>query len=236
MDTRDIHELTASYALDALDAEEAAAYEAHLAQCERCRADLAALSETAAALAWAVDAPAPPARLRARILEVVAAERANVVPLPLRRSWVFRATAAAAAVAACTAVALGVWAGSLSRSLHHERSAHAADVQAVAILADRASRRIRLSGGDGLVAVAPDGEGVLVVRRLAPAPSGRTYEAWVIPRKGAPRPAGLFGGGGAATVVHLGESVPAGATVGVTVERTGGAAAPTQAPIFTARA
>jgi anti-sigma factor RsiW len=234
MDTRDIHELTAAYALDALDADEAEAYAAHLGQCERCRADLAALTETAASLAWAVDAPAPPARLRGRILKAAAAERTNVVQL--RRPWLFRATAAAAAVAACTAVGLGVWAGSLSRSLHHERSAHAADASAVEILADRASRRIGLSSGNGLIAVAPDGAGVLVVERLPRAPSGRTYEAWVVPRGGAPKPAGLFRGGGAATIVRLGGAVPPGATVAVTVERAGGETAPTRAPIFTARA
>lgn len=235
MDTRDIHELTAAYALDALEPEEAAAYEAHLGQCERCRADLAALSATAAALAWAVDAPAPPEALRTRILTAAAADRANVVPLAVRRPWVFRTTAAAAAVAACVAVGLGVWAGSLSRSLHHERSARSADARAVEILADRASRRIALSGGNGLIAVAPDGEGVLVVRRLAAAPSGRTYEAWIVPHGGTPEPAALFQGGGASTIVRLDGSVPAGATVGVTVERAGGATAPTRAPVFTAQ-
>ena len=35
-----IHELTAGYALDVLDDDERWAYEAHLADCERCRADL----------------------------------------------------------------------------------------------------------------------------------------------------------------------------------------------------
>jgi len=57
----DIHDLTAAYALDALDADETREYEAHLAQCVRCRADLSTLSESATALAWAVDAPPPPA-------------------------------------------------------------------------------------------------------------------------------------------------------------------------------
>jgi len=46
----DLHELTPAYALDALAADEAEAYEEHLAQCERCRAELAELRETAAAL------------------------------------------------------------------------------------------------------------------------------------------------------------------------------------------
>src|SRR5581483_11917789 len=107
-DVMDVHELTAAYALDALDADEAEAYEAHLAQCESCRVELAELSETAAALAFGVDSPAPPGRLRGAILDAAAAERANVVSLP-HRAWGFRVAAAAAAVAACAAVGLGVW-------------------------------------------------------------------------------------------------------------------------------
>ena len=236
MDVRELHDLTAAYALDALDADEAEAYETHLARCERCRAELAALRETAGALAWAVDAPAPPPALRARLLDAAAAERTNVVPLPARPAWAFRAAAAAATVAACAAVGLGIWAVELSRSLHDERSARAADARAAAILADPASRRIGISGGDGLVAVGPDGEGVLVVRRLPAAPAGKTYEAWVIPRGGAPKPAGLFRGGATTTVVRLRQPVPRGATVAATVERAGGTRAPTRTPVFSARA
>jgi anti-sigma factor RsiW len=37
----DLHDLTAAYALDALDPDEAREYEAHLARCERCRAERA---------------------------------------------------------------------------------------------------------------------------------------------------------------------------------------------------
>jgi anti-sigma-K factor RskA len=231
MDTRDLHELTAAYALDALDADETSAYEAHLAQCERCRTELAELREGAAALAWGVEAPPPSPELRARILEAAAGERENVVPLRPRRPWL----AAAAAVAACAAVGLGVWDALLHSSLSSERSARAADARAFAILADRASRRIGLSGGNGLVAVDPQGRGVLVVRRLAGAPAGKTYEAWVIPRGGAPKPAGLFAGGAATTVVALAPPVPRGAVVAATLERAGGVQAPTQAPFLQAR-
>lgn len=236
MDVRELHDLTAAYALDALDADEAEAYEAHLARCERCRAELAALSETAGALAWAVDAPPPPPALRARILHAAAAERVNVVPLPGRPVWIFRATAAAAAVAACAAVGLGVWAGLVSRSLNHERSARTADERAAQILADPASRRIGIPGHHGLVAVSPEGEGVLVMGKMPAAPAGRIYEAWVIPRGGAPKPAGLFHGGSAVTVVQLRQPVPRGAVVAATVERSGGVPAPTRTPIFSARA
>ena len=102
MDSVSIHELTAAYALDALEPDEAQAYEAHLRDCERCRTELASLREGADALAWGVESPAPPARLRASILDAAGAERENVVPL-VHRSRLFRVTAAVAAVAACAA-------------------------------------------------------------------------------------------------------------------------------------
>jgi anti-sigma-K factor RskA len=232
----DIHDLTAAYALDALDADETREYEAHLAQCVRCRADLSTLSESATALAWAVDAPPPPSDLRERILSAAAAERVNVIPLAVRNPWILRATAAIAAVAACTAVGLGIWATSLSHSVNRERSARAADAGALAILSDPATRRVPLDGGNGVVAVDQTGKGVLVVDSLASAPSGKTYEAWVIPPGGAPKAAGVFEGGGNTTVVRLEHPVVRGSMVAVTVERAGGVKAPTQTPVMRARA
>ncbi len=229
----DVHDLTAAYALDALDADDARAYEAHLSQCESCREELVALSEPATALAWAVDAPVPPAALRDRILGAAAAERTNVVPL--RRPWVVRATAAAAAVAACVAVGLGLWASSLLDSVHRERASRVAAARAVEILADPASRLIHLAGASGMVAVGPTGEAALLLKRLPAAPNGMTYEAWVISPGAAPRPAGMFHGGGSTTVIPLEQPVPKGSTVAATMERAGGVDAPTEAPLFSAQ-
>ncbi len=200
----DLHDLTAAYALDALSPEEAESYERHLSQCEKCRDELAELNGTAAALAFGTVAPAPPPRLRAAILEQAAAERTNVVPLP-RRRWVVRGLAVAAAAAACIVVGVAV---SLSKSSHPQ--------QVYSVVVDRY------------------GNGTLSVSGLSAAPQGKTYEAWVIPTIGAPRPAGLFAGG-APTTVHLQRQVPQNAVVAVTVERAGGVDAPTTAPIFSAR-
>ncbi|MDX6487079.1 MAG: hypothetical protein QOF43_2232 [Gaiellaceae bacterium] len=231
----DVHQLTAAYALDALDTDERDVYEAHLAQCEDCRHELSTLGETAAALAWAVDAPAPPPRLRSRILEAAAGERENVVSFPVRRAWVVRTTAAVAAVAACTAIGLGIWSAKLSHSLDAERSARSVDAGAAQILADPAATKTTLRGTSGMVAVDSTGRGVLVVHRLPAAPGDKTYEAWVIPPGGKPIPAGTFRGGGAMTMVPLREAVPIGSVVATTVEREGGVERPTQTPIFSAQ-
>jgi anti-sigma-K factor RskA len=226
----DIHELTAAYALDALDEEERELYESHLAQCEQCRDELAGLSEAAGALALAAPPATPSAQLRTRILEAAAAERENVVPLRPRRPWL----AAAASVAACAAIGLGVWAAALSHDLGHQKSVNAATQRATQILLDPASKKTALRGGSGLVAVDATGEGVLVVRRLPAAPSGKTYEAWVIPAGGAPERAAVFRGGSTVSMVPLEQSVPAGAVVAATVERAGGDSKPTSAPILSA--
>lgn len=199
----DVHDLTAAYALDALDADEAEAYERHLGQCEACREQLAELSETASALAFGAVAPVPPARLRAAILETAAAERSNVVPL-LRRRWVARGLAVAAAAAACVVVGLVV---SLSNS---------SQTREYALVVDNGKATLRIEG-------------------LKAAPSGKTYEAWVIPSGHAPKPAGLFSGGASETI-RLRGTVPRNAVVAVTVERAGGVRAPTTTPIFSARA
>jgi anti-sigma factor RsiW len=231
----DIHELTAAYALDALDPEERETYEAHLAQCERCREELASLGETATALAFGVTSPPPPERLRSQILAAAAAERENVVPLPMRRPWLVRATAAAAGVAACAAIGLGVWASTLSHSLDRARATGASAEMAAQVLADPNAQKVALKGRSGMLAVDSSGRGVLVVHRLPVAPAGRTYEAWVIPPGGAPRKAGLFSSKGSMTMVPLGESVPKGSVVAATVERSGGVDKPTQTPVFSAQ-
>ncbi len=108
MTNQDLHELAAGYALDALDADDRQAFESHLAECERCRAELAGLSETVGTLAFAVEA-APPEALRARILTAAREEVPNVVALRPRRTRLYAGVAVAAA--ACAALAIGLWAG-----------------------------------------------------------------------------------------------------------------------------
>jgi hypothetical protein len=81
--------------------------------------------------------------------------------------------------------------------------------------------------------VGPDGKGALVLSKLAEPGSGRTYEAWVADG-GAPRPAGLFGGG-STVAVALEQPVEDGATVMVTEEEAGGTQAPSQDPLLTVR-
>jgi anti-sigma-K factor RskA len=214
MDHETIHELTAAYALDALDADDRTSFEEHLANCQRCREEVAELAGVAGALAYGVAPADPPPALRERILEAARAERPNVVAL--RPRWA-SPVAAAAAVAACAAIGLGVWNISLHDDLAGDRSG--------------VLRSVPLIGGSGSVVVDRDGAGALVLSKLSSAPAGSTYEAWVIQGRSA-SPAGLFQGGGTTTLVELTRPVPAGALVAVTLEPAGGTSTPTRKPFI----
>jgi anti-sigma factor RsiW len=229
MERGDLHDQLAAYALDALDDHERDEFEAHLSGCEHCRAELADFRETASMLAHAVEGPAPPDALRERILDVARQERPSQSVVVLRPRRALRLTAIAAAAAVAAAIGLGVWAASLSSSLDAERSALAEQARAAAILADDNSTRVPM-GERGELVRSPDGDAVMVVRNLAPAPEGQTYEAWVID-SGGPVPAGLFEGGGQ-EVVLLEEPVAEGTMVAVTLEPDGGSEQPTGDILF----
>lgn len=215
------HDLLAAYALDALEDDERERFERHLEECDECSEQLALLREPVAALAYAVEGPAPPEALRGRIIEGARAEpRAPVIRIR-RRNWPLAAVAGFAAAAACLAIGLGIWANSLSNSLDRERSAKWSAKP--------------LIGADGSLLVATDGRAALVVCGLADAPSAKTYEAWVITGE-TPQPAGLFRGGTGCRPVVLTERVPNRATVAVTLEQAGGATSPTLPILFRAEA
>ena len=219
----DLHELSALYALDALDVDERARYEEHLAECARCREEIAGLRDAASGLAFVVEGPAPPEALRGRVLAAARAEPQNVVPLApfaLRRS--IAVTAAVVAVAAsAAAVGFGIWAASLHHSLSHDRAA-------LRVLGDPRARRIPVTGAKGALVVTPSGTAELAVD-LPPPPGGRQYEVWVI--DGAVHRAGLFSG----MTTTLSRRVHPGATVKVTLERAGGVDAPTTTPLLSVR-
>ena len=214
----DLHTLSAPYALDALSAEDRDRFESHLATCERCRADLAGLTDAAASLAFAVEGPVPPAVLRSRILDAARAEGpSNVVAF--RPRAVSRWITATAAVAAVAIVALGAWSVSLHHSLSDERGA-------LRVLGDPTARHIAVTGGQ--VVVSRTGVAVLDVH-LPSLPNGKTYEAWVA--SSSVKRAGQFAGG----VTTLPLRVAHGARVMVTIERAGGVDAPTSQPLLVAQ-
>jgi anti-sigma-K factor RskA len=219
----DPHSLVAPYALHALEDDEGRTFEEHLAGCERCRRELARLREGASGMAYGAAGPVPPPELKERILAQARVERENVASLPARRRNWTAPLAAAAGIAAAVAIGLGVWTatrGSESSPL-------------ATVLSQRGARLVSM-GDRGAVAVAPNGDAAIALS-LSPAPSGKTYEAWVIQGKKA-TPAGIFRAGDGTTVVKVDRQVPRGSIVAVTLERAGGVEQPTQKPLAASEA
>ena len=204
MTQSELHDLAAAYALNALDPEDRWTYERHLDTCERCREEVAALREGAAQLAYAGEGPEPRPELRERILQAAREEgqpKAEVVPFGSRR-WVLPLTAAAAVAASIAAIGLGLWANSLRGGTEQ--------------------RVVPMTGGAGQVVIS--GDSAELITCVDRAPTGKTYEAWVI-EGDTPRRAGLFAGG--CTKVPLTHPVERGNTIAVTLERSGGVDRPT---------
>lgn len=197
MTNEDLHELAAGYALGALDANDRDAFEEHLAGCERCRTELAGLSEVVGTLAYAAEGHALPQALRERILVAARAEPPKVVALRARRTRLYAGVALAAA--ACAALAIGLWTG---------------------LSGGGPSRKLALE-------LKPSGLATVAVSGLAPAPAGKIYEVWVIEAGKRPAPAGVLTGGDGTMRTVLSRPVRPGSTVAVTLERAPGARTPT---------
>jgi anti-sigma-K factor RskA len=204
----EIHDLSAAYALDALDPEDRWTYERHLDTCERCRNEVASLREVAGELAYASEGAEPAPDLRDRILDAARAEPRTATVVPMRRRWVFPATAVAAVAAACAAIGLGLWGASQG---------------------DNPSQRVVAMEGGGSLVI--EGDQATLVACVDDPPAGKAYEAWVI-EGDTPRPAGLFSGG--CNDVTLEEPVASGNTVAVTLEDEDGSDQPTSDVLMSA--
>jgi anti-sigma factor ChrR (cupin superfamily) len=75
-----------AYAMRALPAADVPAFEAHLATCEQCQADLALLGDAFAA--WPMDALRPQASVRDKLAQRIAAETGGEVIVPAPSAWV----------------------------------------------------------------------------------------------------------------------------------------------------
>lgn len=231
-----VHALSGAYVVDALDDAERELFEQHLPGCADCRHEVAGLREAAAVMADAV-AVTPPAHLRDSVLAGIrtvrplppeaSAEQSTVVPLRPRR----RLPRLLAAAAAILAIAVG---GGVAWQQVTQDSSSSSLTAADRILGASDVTHVSQSFDDGSTATvfrsASEKGAVLVTRRMAAPPSGKTFELWLQDSAGTMHPAGLMDKPGDQKVLLKGDAVGATA-VGITVEPAGGSPQPTTQPI-----
>ncbi|MBI1966780.1 MAG: anti-sigma factor [Gemmatimonadetes bacterium] len=233
-------ESAGAYALGALAGEERSEFQAHLASCATCRAEVQSLREVTALLAYAAPGEVPPPALRDRVL----AEARRVRPIGAARRpgapvrWIPWLAAAAALV-----IAVGA-----------ERRARLAGARADTLAAQLADRDSLIAGLTGpevhVVSLAGTGRDpsarvfwnhrlqrfVVMAFDLPAAPSGRTYQLWALAKDKAPASMGTFNTnahGQAYLVIPVDSSV---IQLGfldkcaVTQEPAGGSPQPTETP------
>ena len=227
------------YVLNALTDDERTAYEAHLATCPECRAEVSDLRFAADALPLSPPPVVPPPALKARIMAEVEREaallasaakpdRAAAPAEPARRRRRFAGSAAALpfprasiAALACAMLLLGVvlggvllGGGSDARTIPFQSSLPQAAAQ---------------------LEVSDDGA-TLVAKGLPVPPEGKTYMVWLARPGQAPEPtSALFtpNRDGSATAGVAGD-LKGVETVLVNTEPVGGSTTPTSASILTA--
>ena len=205
------------FVLGALVGEERAAFEAHLATCAECQADVRALERVVTTLPYAVAQVDPPPALRARVLAVAGGERSRDTSTRARSSFAMGGWLSAAALLVVS-VALGAYAYSLRERVGGlERQLRAAvdrldrseqELVAAKGSADRAQLRLAVLTAPDLKQVqlagqppAPRAAGrafwsrsnglLFAANQLPPLPAGRTYQLWFL-TPGAPVSAGLL--------------------------------------------
>ena len=252
-DNLDPSNQTGSYVLGGLDADEVTAFEKQLAENADLRAEVTELGDTAVMLGLAVTPEAPPASLKASIMdqldattqraaEVPAASApagpvpAAPVPGPIearaQRRWSTRPVVALVSAAAVIGILAGGGVIATSVFQNGERQEQADLLAAINAADDVQRRSVPLS--DGAATLVWSNEllaSALIVDGLESLPADKVYELWYIGEEGA-RSAGTFTADGTRTWRVLDGDMQAGDVVGVTVEPRGGSEQPTTDPII----
>jgi anti-sigma-K factor RskA len=240
MKCEELKDLFELYSLGVLDGEEKREAATHLARgCDTCRRSLTEALAVNALLLASVPSTPPPSRLKHRVLAGVGLERSGW-------GWL-------GAMAAALMLVVALWLSVQERQRTAELADARRNVLQVAAERDRLQQVLgfldqpetrQVSFGAGKTG-APHGNvfihprlGVLLVATGLPAlPPGRTFEMWVTPKGGVPRPAGRFQAGAEGFAVHMLSGpidIKTLSTVTVSVEPAAGSPEPTTTPVVAA--
>jgi len=231
---RDQYEL---YAIGVADEPERSEIRAHLNRgCEVCMAAMKRAREVTAILGSAAPAAAPSPRLRRRLLASVGVEQrgfgwAPILGLALALSLFAVVYFYGRQTTALQEMAL------LKNQLRTQTIDLARLNEAFAIVNGADTTVSSFGNGPKGKIFTSKSQGVLLIAsNLPPAPSGKAYEMWVIPKGGKPIPAGMFQSEPNGTALHIqrGAVDPNADLVAVTLEDEAGAPQPTSQPLFAA--
>lgn len=231
------------YALGVAEEPERSEIRAHLERnCAECVSGVRSAREMVALLAAAAPEAQPPARLRRRVLAATAGESAP------RWIWapVWGAVAAAAVIAALLFQVRAQRAAAELARVESQSTSQTRELArlnaAFAILNEPEARQVTFGEGKpqpprGRVFLDPKRGVLLLASNLPPAPAGKRYEMWVIPKGGKPAPAGMFQSSEDGTAINLQPGpvdVASTGAVAVTLEVEAGVQQPTSTPVIVA--
>jgi anti-sigma-K factor RskA len=246
MTHEEMSEMYELYALGVLAADEKIEIDEHLAQgCTECGNGLKRAIEVNAMFLTLPQQVKPPKRLRRRVVASIAADSNP-------RRW----TLGWAVAACCLAIALAVvgvkmyadWRTSNAQLTELRNELRASDGQLskmheiMEFLNEPQTVQATFGGSQpapprGRVFVNPNRGVLLIASNLPPAPAGKIYQMWVVPKTGAPVPSGLFQSDAQGNAIHL-LSGPVDtahtAAIAVSVEPSAGSSAPSTTPIIVA--
>jgi hypothetical protein len=226
------------YAMGVAEDPERAEIREHLGRgCEVCMKEMKRARQVASMIGATAPPAAPSAKLRRRILASVGVEQRSFGLAP----WL-------GLLAALSLVGAFYFEARESTSLHelanvrNQMRQQAVDLtrlnEAMAIMNGSDTKEVNFgAGAKGKIFVNPTSGVLLIATNLPPAPAGKAYEMWVIPKGAKPVPAGMFQSQADGTAMHV-QTGPVdvnGVTIAVTLEDEAGAAQPTSAILFAAQ-
>lgn len=232
------------YALGSLDQGEKQSFEAHLEQCAECRRELQAAQEDLGLLAMSTAGPNPPARSRERFITAMAKEpRRKRQEAGIGRGWMWIPWFATLAFALLSALLYFTNLRIRNEAESIRANSHAQEIELrqtremLELLKSPDAVNVTLTMPNekpkphGKTIYSPaKGRLIFMASNLPPAPPNKAYELWLVPKQGAPMPAGMFtpNAGGNATMMET--SMPSGMqpkAFAVTLENSEGSATPT---------
>lgn len=244
----EIEELLGAYALDAVDPQEARLVEEHLAECPRCRAEVAEHREVAAFLTSGTSEPVPDGvwdRIALDLgdtpppvpIEVAFGQRQAKRTVARNRPARFLAGLAAAAVILVAALMAGVLVNQRSQidDLQGEVASASEQDTVLALLEAPGTRVVSLQSEDGVAearaVVGHDGDSLLLASSLPDLAEGRTYQLWGLPEgRESMVSLGVLGADPGHSEFHVEGAMT---TLAITAEPGGGSTQPSGEPLVT---